>query len=287
VPGVDDWLGPLLRRLRALAVVHPFPSLLNAALVFGLALVAGGAPRVAGGLALAMHGLQFAIGAFNDYFDVDIDVLAKPAKPIPAGLISRPGAALIGTLAGGGGLLVAAVYGAPELLLALAMLACGLAYDLILKRGPLGWVCFAVALPLLPVYAWFGAAGVMPPRAELLLPLAALAGPALQLANGLVDLERDSAVGVRGLPGRLGRTGSLAVMAVLQSLVHAIAWLTLLLGAAALPGILLVVVAAGAMTLVGLVLSTSGQPARREWGWRAQALGLALLAVAWLTAVSG
>jgi 4-hydroxybenzoate polyprenyltransferase len=234
-----------------------------------------------------MLGLQFAIGAFNDFFDVDLDIVAKPEKPIPAGAISRPAAAAVGVLAGGGGLVVAAVYGAPVLLLATAMLACGLAYDIILKRGPLGWVCFAVALPLLPVYAWFGATGVMPPRAELLLPLAALAGPALQLANGLVDLERDSALGVRGLPGVLGRTGSLAAMAVLQSLVHATAWLTLLLGQPVMVEILLFVVAAGATTLGGLVLSTSLQTGRREWGWRAQALGLALLALAWLAAVSG
>jgi 4-hydroxybenzoate polyprenyltransferase len=277
----------VLRRLRALAVVHPFPSLLNATLVLGLALVAGGEPHVAAGLAVAMLGLQFSIGAFNDYFDVDMDMLAKPQKPIPAGLISRGVAGVIGLLAGGGGLAVAAVYGLPELLLATAMLACGLAYDLILKRGPLGWVCFAVALPLLPVYAWFGAVGVLPPRAELLLPLAALAGPAMQLANGLVDLERDGGLGLRGLPGVLGRTGSLAAMAVLQSLVQAIAWLALLLGPPVLVEIMLVVVAAGATTLGGLVLSTSLLPSRREWGWRAQALGLALLAVAWLAAVSG
>lgn len=268
-------------------VVHPFPSLLNAALVLGLALVAGGSLRVATGLGLSMLGIQFAIGAFNDYFDVDLDEVAKPDKPIPSGLVARPTAAVIGTIAGGGGLLMAAAFGAPELLLAVAMLTAGIAYDVILKRGPLGWVCLAVALPLLPVFAWFGAAGVMPPRAELLLPLAALAGPALQLANGLVDLDRDRAVGVRGLPAWLGRGASLAVMAVLQSAIHAVAWLALLLGEPVPPDILLLVVAAGGLTLTGLVLSTSPRASYREWGWRAQAGGLALLALAWLAAVSG
>lgn len=284
---MDDRLAPLIRVLRAAAVVHPFPSLLNASLVLGLALVAGGELRVAAGLALGMLGIQFAIGAFNDFFDYDLDEVAKPDKPIPAGLISRRAAAVVGALAGGGGLLLAAVYGGPELLLAVAMLVAGLAYDAILKRGPLGWVCFVVALPLLPVYAWFGAAGTMPPRAELVLLLAALAGPALQLANGLVDLERDRAVGVRGLPAWLGRSASLALMAVLQASVHTVAWLALLLGEPALVEILLLVVAAGGLTLAGLFLSASSDVSSREWGWRAQAGGLALLALAWLAAVSG
>jgi 4-hydroxybenzoate polyprenyltransferase len=254
--------------------------------VLGLALVAGAEPRTASGLALAMLGLQLSIGAFNDYFDVDLDEVAKPEKPIPAGVISREAALLVGVLAGGGGLLVAAVYGATELLLALAMLACGLAYDVILKRGPFGWVCLSVALPLLPVYAWFGAAGSLPPRPELLLPLAALAGPTLMLANGLVDLERDRQLGVRNLAAVLGRPGSLAAMALAQAAIHAIAWLTLLLGEPVRFEIPLVAAAAGAVTLGGLVLSASLDPGRREWGWRGQAIGLAVLALAWLAAAA-
>ena len=284
---MDERLAPVLRLVRALAIVHPFPSLLNALLVLALSLVAGGSGRVAAGLALAMLGLQFSIGALNDFFDVDLDEVAKPGKPIPSRIVSRRAAGLIGLVAGGGGLLVAAVYGVPELLLALAMLTAGIAYDAILKRGPFGWVCFAVAFPLLPVFAWFGTAGTLPPRPELLLPLAAVAGPALQLANGLVDLERDRASGVRGLPVWLGRSGSLVLMAVLQSAIHAIAWLTLLLGEPAPLEILSLVLAAGVVTLSGLALSASSDPSMREWGWRAQAAGLALLAIAWLAAVSG
>jgi 4-hydroxybenzoate polyprenyltransferase len=255
--------------------------------VLGLALVAGGELRVAAGLALAMLGLQFSIGALNDYFDADIDAIAKPEKPVVAGAISARRAALVGVTAGGGGLLLAAAHGGPVLLLALAMLTAGLAYDFVLKRGPLGWVCFSVALPLLPVYAWYGAVGTLPPRAELLLPLAAMAGPALQLANGLVDLERDRGLGISGLPVVLGRTGALAGMAVLHSLIQAVAWLTLLLGPPVAPEILLLVLATGAITLGGLGLSASLETPRREWGWRAQAVGLALLAVAWLAAVRG
>ncbi|HWH36603.1 MAG TPA: UbiA family prenyltransferase [Candidatus Limnocylindrales bacterium] len=276
------------RYLQAIALVHPFPSALNALLVLGLALLAGGegAAGAALGLALVMLGIQFSIGAMNDYFDVDLDIVAKPEKPIPSGVVSRQVALGVGIIAGALGIFGAGWFGSRVLLLALAMLAAGLAYDALLKRGPLGWACFAIAFPLLPVFAWYGASGQMPPRPELLLPLAALAGPALQLANGLVDLERDRRLGVRGLPAVLGRVGSLAVLAVVQAAIHAVAWFTLLTGPEASNLALFAVGISGATTLAGVVLSASPDPVWREWGWRGQAVGLALLALGWLAAIT-
>jgi heme o synthase len=276
------------RALRAIALVHPFPSALNALLVLGLALLAGGEAEAPRGVALAasMLGLQFAIGAFNDYFDVDLDAVAKPEKPIPSGVVARPVAAAIGTTAGVLALVIAAALGPRLLLLALAMLAAGLAYDGLLKRGPLGWACFSIAFPLLPVFAWYGVTGNLPPRAELLLPVAAMAGPALQLANGLVDLDADRRLGVRGLPSVLGRAGSLAILAVLHAVIHAVAWVTLLIGPQVGNAALFVVGIAGATTLAGVVLSAAPESGWREWGWRAQAVGLALLAVGWLAATA-
>lgn len=272
-------------RLAAIRLVHPFPSALNALLVLGLASLAGAAPPAALTLALAMLLLQFSIGAANDYFDVETDARAKPAKPIPRGLVSRRTA--LG-LAGACGLLalgLAGSVGLAVLVLAAIMLAAGLVYDALLKPTAWGWACFAVAFPLLPVYAWWGAAGQLPPRAELLLPLAALAGPALQLANGLVDLERDRLAGLATLPVRLGRRRSLLAMGVLLCVIHGLAWLTLVAGqGGGLPSVLLVGTAS-LLAAVGLGLSSSLSPPRRETGWQAQAVAVALLALGWLAAV--
>jgi len=272
-------------RLAALRLVHPFPSALNALLVLGLALLAGAAPEVALTLALAMLLLQFSIGAANDYFDVEADARTKPAKPIPRGLVSRRTALGVAVGSGGLALALAGAAGLTVLLLAAVMLAAGWAYDAALKPTAWGWACFAVAFPLLPVYAWWGAAGELPPRAELLLPLAALAGPALQLANGLVDLERDRLAGLSTLPVRLGRAGSLLAMGLLLGVIHGLAWLTLVGGeGGGLPSVLLVG-PAGLLAGLGLALSSSLAPPRREMGWQAQALAIAGLAVGWLAAV--
>ena len=211
-----------------MAVVHPFPSIVNAILVFALYLLAGGAVPGALALGAGMLGLQFAIGAVNDLADEGADAVAKPAKPIPSGLVTRRtaiGVAGAGTLVG---VAAYAVHGPLPLVLAVGMLACGLAYDLGLKGLGLGWLCYAVAFPLLPLSTWLAAAGTLPPRAELLLPVAALAGPTLQLANGLVDLERDGIAGVRSLSRWLGRRGSILVLAVLSAAVYGVAWASLL-----------------------------------------------------------
>jgi 4-hydroxybenzoate polyprenyltransferase len=279
------------RGFAAVRVVHPFPSLLNAALVAalaGLALVRGGADAAAlvmtsGSLALGMLGLQFCIGAVNDVLDAPIDALVKPAKPIPRGLVSRRTVMTIALVAGGGGLLVASAYGPAVLLMALGMLGAGLVYDAWLKPTPFAWLCFSVAFPILPVYAWYAATGSLPPHWQVLLPVAALAGPGLQLANGLVDLEGDRHAGLATLSVRLGRRRAVVAMAAVIVVIYALAWSTL--GVATKEPLAPVFVAlATTLALVGLALSSGSKMLLREAGWQAQGLAIALLGVGWLLA---
>jgi 4-hydroxybenzoate polyprenyltransferase len=271
------------RGVSALRLVHPFPSFLNSALVFALALLAGAQAGLGLLLALGMLGLQFCIGVVNDLFDEQVDRVAKPWKPIAAGVVSRRAAWTVAAVAGGGGLALAtAAAGGASLLMAAAMLACGLLYDARLKRTPWAWLCFSVAFAILPVYAWYGAAGQLPPRPEFLLPLAALAGPLIQISNGLSDLEADAATNVTTLPTRLGRRNSLLAIVVLVVVVHGLAWLTL---TPASSSALLPVVAASSLAVIGIVLSANLRPDWRRAGWMVQAVAIALLGVAWLSVV--
>jgi len=249
-------------------------------------MIAGGTLATAVTLGLAMLGLQFCIGAANDWFDVDLDARAKPAKPIPAGLVTRRTAAVVAVICGGGGL-VLAVAGAGAggwrtVACAVGMLGAGLAYDVRLKRTAFSWLPFAVAFPLLPLYSWFGAVGQPPPGWQVLLPIAFLAGPMLQLANGLVDLERDIIGGARGLVTRLGRRRAWWALLVLQVGINVFATGFVLVAGGGLPAIGPILLAFF-VALVGVALSGAAAPQRREWGWRLQAGALALLAVGWLT----
>lgn len=266
----------------ALRLVHPFPSLINSVLVFGLAALAGGGVQRAAVLALGMLGLQFCIGTVNDLADEAIDRQAKPWKPIAAGIVSRRVALAVAIVSAGGGLVLAVSTGLPEALMAVAMLACGLVYDTWLKPTAWAWLCFSIAFAILPVYAWYGAVAQLPPRPEFLEPLAALAGPVIQLSNGLADLERDSRAGLATLATRLGRKRSVLLIAMLLATVHGLAWLTLS-GTSATA--LAPVAAASTSALVGLGLSAASQPSRRELGWMVQAGSLVLLGLGWAAAI--
>ncbi len=280
------------RALGAVRVVHPVPSLVNAALVVALAIVAaahaGGAPSsrvvAVAALGLGMLGLQFCIGATNDYVDAQSDARSKPSKPIPSGLISSGAVRMVALACGGEALVVAGMFGPLVLAMAAAMLAAGLTYDLWLKPTPLAWLCFSIAFPILPVYAWFGMTGQLPPNWGMLLPMAALAGPAIQLANGLVDLDADERAGLTTLAVRLGRRRVVALMSAILIVIHVLAWSTLAHSPSA---VAVAAVASGSLlAITGVALSARVSAPWREAGWQAQCLGIAALATGWLLAAA-
>lgn len=271
------------RRLRALRVVHPFPSFLNAGLVGALAYFAGADLGRALALAGGMLGMQFAIGATNDVVDRERDRLTKSSKPIPAGLISVRTATNVALVSAGVGLVLALSGGAWVVVLWFGMIGCGLLYDFWLKPTAVAWACLSVAFALLPVYAWYGAVADLPPRWEFLLPLAATAGPAIQLANGLVDLEIDRAARVSTLATRLGRRRTLLVMGGLLIVVHVTAWSTI---ARASGGPVAIVAVSSLIAAAGYAMSARVSVSSRAWGWTLQAVALALLGAGWVATVA-
>ena len=127
-------------------------------------------------LGLSMTALQFAIGVLNDIVDAPADAGRVPPKAIPGGYIAEPvarvalvGAALVG-------LTLAATIDGRLFLVALVVLAIGAAYDVAAKGTRWSWVPFAVGIPILPVYGWFGATGSLPASFATLIPMAVLAG---------------------------------------------------------------------------------------------------------------
>jgi geranylgeranylglycerol-phosphate geranylgeranyltransferase len=254
-------------------------------LVVALASIAGASAAVALTLGVAMLALQMAIGAINDSSDVEQDRIAKPWKPIPAGVISAATTTRLGIVSACIGLGISALFGPLVLLLGAAGLACGLAYDTVLGRRGVGWLCYAAAFPLLLAWTWLAAAGSLPPGWPLLLPLAAIAGPTIHLANSLVDVEADERSGAGSLATRLGRPRALRALSVLSFLIWGLAWLVLL----SLPGLpveaALAAASASAMAGVGLLSSWQSAGRMRQAGWLLQAVALALLAVAWAGAV--
>jgi len=154
---------------------------------------------------------QFAVGAFNDYCDADLDAAAKPGRPIPSGVVTRFGALmatvalLVATLA------LAASFGPSTLAFAVLGTGAGLAYDRLLKRTPWSWAPYVLGLPILPVWSW-STLGELPPAAGWAYPFGALLALALHLANALPDDKSDREASAGGLVQSLGRPASLVIL---------------------------------------------------------------------------
>jgi 4-hydroxybenzoate polyprenyltransferase len=192
--------------LGLLLLIHPIPMLFHAVAVALFAFLAGRSALIWStlGLVVAAHmAMQLSIAVLNDYCDRYLDAVAKPGKPIPRGLI-HPGEALVlGLLLIVVMLLLLLPLPPLALLVSLLYLALGMAYNLRLKATPWSGVVFALAMPLIPLYA-FVAMGRRLSMFFWLLPVAALLGVALNLSNSLPDLEEDARQNARTLAVALG-----------------------------------------------------------------------------------
>ncbi len=231
-----------------------------------------------------MFALQASIGALNDLVDAPADRVAKPSKPIPAGLVAGWAAVTMVLLGFSAGIALAAASGPVVTAIALAGVGSGYAYDLRLKGTAWGPLAFAVGVPLLPAFAWYGASGTLPAPFGILLPAGALAGLGLALANGIGDEEDDREAGTATAAGRLGRPTAWLLHVAALGAALTLAAIGLVLFEASGPG---VIVAAGGGGVVGLgaVATGTGRRSVRRHGWEVEAVGIGVVAAGWVVAV--
>ncbi|MGE0598456.1 MAG: UbiA family prenyltransferase [Dehalococcoidia bacterium] len=227
---------------------HPFPSLVVTAVTVAMTFFADSTPAlsIVVPLGVGMLCYQFAIGVANDLVDATDDAAAKPWKAIPRGLVSRRTALILVAALSGGGLLATSALPLPAWLIGMAGLACGLAYDVQLKRTPLSWLPFAVAFPLIPTWV-FVAFDSWDSLLWFAFPLGAILGLALHLANQAPDIPRESHV--RGLAHALGTERAANLALGLVGLAGIIAFVVLLFAKAGTQAILV----AGAVMLAGVM----------------------------------
>lgn len=161
--------------------------------------------------------MQFSIGILNDYCDRRLDALGGKNKPIVLGLIRPHEALLAGLLM----IVIMFVILLPlnifALLAALGYLALGQIYNLGLKSTPVSGILFALAMPLLPLYAFAGV-GRIPSMVIWFIPIGAILGVALNLANSLPDIEEDATGNAQTLAVTLGVKGSFIACPLLIAL---------------------------------------------------------------------
>jgi 4-hydroxybenzoate polyprenyltransferase len=154
---------------------------------------------------------QMAISAWNDYFDRDLDAVAKPWRPIPSGVIAAERARLIAVVLVGVGLALSAPLGWTALALGSFGTTAGFAYSTWFKRTALSWLPFWVGFPTLALWAC-AAAGRWEPRLLAVYLLGLPLVLAIHLADTLPDVADDASGGVRGLAHRLGPVATRAAI---------------------------------------------------------------------------
>ena len=263
-------------------LTHPFPSALDAAVTFVLAILAGATGGRAALLGVAMLAIQFSIGAFNDVVDAPADAVAGRSKPLVDGRVPARLALGVAAVAGLTGLVLAACAGPAAAGVALTGHGIGLVYDFRLKGSPWSWLPYAVGIPLVPIFAWVGATGDLPTPILVLAGLGVLAGTSLAIANSLADAERDAASRTATVATTLGRARSIQLGALLSFAEGGIATTSAVVLAGWIPGTWLT--CAGATTLAaGVGMGILGHLQR---AWEVQAIGLGVLAAGWVASLA-
>lgn len=167
-------------------------------------------------LVIAAHtSMQFSIAVLNDYFDRQLDSEShKLKKPLVRGLVRPSEALLLGIF--WFFLMILLLLPLPPLaiLLSFIYLILGQSYNLGLKSTPWSGIVFALAIPLIPIYAFVGV-GHTSSFVFWLFPVAALLGIVLNLANSLPDIQEDAAQHARTLAVVLGVRGTQIVCPLL------------------------------------------------------------------------
>lgn len=189
---------------------HPEPTLAVTGIAAALAYGAG-APVPA--VAAAFLTGQLATGWSNDWIDAERDRrTGRTDKPVVSGRLSARALGTAALAAGAACVPLSLLLGVRPGLAHLVAVGSALSYNAGLKAGALSFLPYAVSFGLLPSVVVLAApgGGAAPGWATA---AGALLGVGAHLANTLPDLEDDLATGVRGLPHRLGRSASTALMA--------------------------------------------------------------------------
>ena len=271
---------------------HPGPVLVHIVAVTVFALLAAW-PRFLWGtiaLVVAAHAaMQVSIAMLNDYCDRKADTIVKKTKPIPSGLIYPREALIVGLFMIVLMVLLLLPLNKLGLLVSLIYLALGQAYNLGLKSTPLSGVMFALAIPLIPVYA-FVAQGRTLPFLLCLIPVGALLGIALNLANSLPDIEEDAEAGANTLAVVLGvRRTLLACPSLILLSVAIIAAFTVLHIVTTQSAIIILTVIITLLACLTMLFWQARQatatPVTRKRYFYLVALTVLVLAGGWFTAV--
>jgi len=194
------------RVLWLLRSAHPEPAAAVTVVTALLAAVVGRGPAGIAAAAATVGASQLCVGWVNDWLDAERDAtVGRADKPLARGKISRRAVGVAGLVAGLAVLPLGLLSGVRAAVVAVIALLSGLSYDWPLKFTVLSPLPYLVSFAALPAFVVLGRPGTPP---WWMVLAGGLLGGGAHFVNVLPDIADDTRTGVRGLPQRLGPTGS-------------------------------------------------------------------------------
>lgn len=251
--------------------------------IVGQALALGGAP----GAWPALFG--FLIGFLisgaemvsNDLFDLEVDRVNHPERPLPSGRVSVPEVAAFTAILSAAGLSVAALQGPPVLAFTVLIWMLGLLYNWRLKRLGLP----GNAIVALSVGMTFVLGGIMAGRPDsgpvwTFAIMAALFDLAEEVSGGVMDAEGDALIGSRSIARLYGRRAALSMVTLLFVSFMALGTVPFIVGWMGWSYLLLIIAADMAVAFLVIQLWRSSSPEEGRGVQRALYLTMMLFIVA-------
>lgn len=184
------------------------------------------------GQVIASHGLPpafilvtgFLTGFFisgaamisNDYFDIEVDRINSPNRPLPSGRVTALEAVLLTGLFSLAGLISAALLGLPILILALILWIVSILYNWRFKESGLpGHLMVAFCVASTFIMGGITAGGLMNDMIWAFGAMAFLFDLGEEIANSAMDMEGDSKRSARTFARSYGRENALRVATAL------------------------------------------------------------------------
>lgn len=254
-----------------LGLIKPeLPVAAGVCVVVGQTLGLGEAPEA--GLALLGFLIGFLISGAemvsNDLFDLEVDKVNHPDRPLPSGQVSAKEVIILTALLSSGGLLIAAMLGPLVLTFTALIWVLGMLYNWGLKSLGLP----GNAIVAFSVGATFVLGGMMvdKPDSDLVWTFALMAGLfdlAEEVSGGVMDAEGDALRGSRSLSILYGRKAALTAVTLLFLTFIVLSLIPYAMGWLGLPYLALIVLADAAVVYLVIRLWRSVTP---EQGRRIQ-----------------
>ncbi len=217
----------------------------------------------------------------NDLFDLEVDRVNHPERPLPSGRVSVPEVAAFTAILSAAGLSVAALQGPPVLAFTVLIWMLGLLYNWRLKRLGLP----GNAIVALSVGMTFVLGGIMAGRPDsgpvwTFAIMAALFDLAEEVSGGVMDAEGDALIGSRSIARLYGRRAALSMVTLLFVSFMALGTVPFIVGWMGWSYLLLIIAADMAVAFLVIQLWRSSSPEEGRGVQRALYLTMMLFIVA-------